>query len=137
MRGCGCGGYQEVPDPKPYMHIMNIPKQYTPMAVMPKEQLEIMYPRIYYIVYPAVQGYCDMMGIRPGVMYSPTKQELDRMVEGICRSVEGQVAMDENTGPDSRQPFYGYGGRGFLRDLVGILLIRELLRRRPFYGYPR
>jgi hypothetical protein len=118
----------------------NLPEQYSPMMTMPQEQLEMMYPRVYFIVFPAVQMHCDMMGIRPGMMFTPTRQQLDSMVDGIYRSVEGQIDMEDDTMGDmeTRQIFpgagfgFGFGRRRFFRDLIGILLIRELLRRRHF-----
>jgi len=48
---------------------------------MPVQQLENMYPRTYYIVYPRVQHYCDMMDMNYGCFYCPTKEELDRMCD--------------------------------------------------------
>lgn len=138
--GCGCNGYNN--DINPYMQMMNMPQQYAPMMTMPQEELETMYPQVYFIVYPAVMTHCDMMGIRPGMMFTPTRQQLDSMVDGIYRSVEGQMGMGEETIEETRQPFgfgpglgFGFGRRRFARDLIGILLIRELLRRRHF-GYP-
>ncbi len=139
MSGCGCGGHGG-DEYNPYMQMMNMPTQYYPMATMPVQDLETMYPQMYYHAYPAVMGYCDMMGIRPGTTFSPTREQLDSMVDGIYRSVESQLPMEEGE-MESRQPFGGFGGFGgfgrrrFLRDLIAILLIRELLRRRrPHYG---
>lgn len=139
MSGCGCGGHGG-DEYKPYMQMMNMPTQYYPMATMPVQDLETMYPKMYYHAYPAVTGYCDMMGIKPGVDFSPTREQLDSMVDGIYRNVESQLPAEEGDW-EPRQPFGGFGGFGrrrFLRDLIAILLIRELLRRRrPYYGgYP-
>lgn len=140
MSGCGCGGYSG-DDYTPYMQMMNVPTQYYPMATMPTRELETMYPQMYYHVHPAVQGYCDMMGFRSGMDFSPTREQLDSMVDDIYRNVEGQLPAEEGE-LESRQPFGGFGGgfggfgrRRFLRDLIAILLIRELLRRRRPWGW--
>lgn len=115
----------------PYMQTMNMPTQYAPMVTMPQQELEAMYPKIYFIIYPCVCRQCDMAG----TMAAPTKEQLETMTENIVNEVEpnvaAQLAEDEKEG---RQLFFGTGRR-FLRDLAGILLIRELIRRRPFYGY--
>ncbi|AEV69395.1 hypothetical protein [Acetivibrio clariflavus] len=111
---------------------MPIQPQYYPMVTMPDEQLENMYPKTYKIVNPVVQSYCDKID----VMSNPTKEQLAEICEKICKDVEGKVekVIAEENKDDKRQ--LGFGGRIILRDLAGILLIRELLRRRQFYGYP-
>jgi hypothetical protein len=129
------------------MQMMGLPRQAEPMMTMPQDQLESMYPEAYYSVYPAVQHHCDEMGIMPGMAVNPTKEQLDGMVESIANNVESHKGANEVLAAESekRQPYgaFGLGGRRFLRDLVGILLIRELLRRRYYspygyggYGYP-
>ncbi|ABN54390.1 MAG TPA: hypothetical protein DEF39_01395 [Hungateiclostridium thermocellum] len=121
-------------------HMMNIPawqQQYHPMAAMPVQQLENMYPRTYYIVYPRVQHYCDMMDMNYGCLYCPTKEELDRMCDKICDEVEADVeaAICEEMKEEADRQL-GFGGRRLLRAFVGTLLIRELLTRRRPYGFP-
>lgn len=103
-----------------------------PMITMPEDQLENMYPKTYKIVNPVVQSYCDKMD----TMSNPSKEQLDEVCEKICKDVEADVekVIAEEGKDDKRQ--LGLGGRFILRDLVGILLIRELLRRRRFFGYP-
>lgn len=129
-------------DFNPHMHMMNIPQQFFPMVNMPQAELENMYPQIYYKVNPAVEHYCNIMGIHPGTAFTPTHEQLNSMVEGIAQNVEGQMDMDDGMmgEMESRQPFFGgfgggFGRRRFLRNLITILLIRELLRRRrrPFF----
>jgi len=111
---------------------MPIQPMYYPMITMPEDQLENMYPKTYKIVNPVVQSYCDKMD----VMSNPSKEQLDEICEKICKDVEADVekVIAEEGKDDKRQ--LGVGGRVILRDLVGILLIRELLRRRRFFGYP-
>lgn len=130
-----------------YMRKMNMPMQYSPMMEMPQEQLESMYPRCYYIINPEVERQCDMMCAKYGMMHTPSRQQLDSMVEEIDNKVGSDVDAeyqdyDDN---DDRQlggfggGFYGGGGRRrFRRDLIAILLLRALRRRRhPYYGgYP-
>ena len=93
-----------------------------------------------------------------GPDYTPTREELERMIDHIMYDVESRLSeeMTEEmsqgnpSGNPSNNPRGNPDGRGFLRDLTGILLIRELLRRRrspfrrrgffpryPFFpGYP-
>lgn len=146
MYELGYNRQQPQPAYAPYMQMMGMPQQYAPMMTMPQEQLEMMYPKVYFIIFPAVQHHCDMMGIQPGMAVNPTKEQLDGMVESIAANVESNQEVNEELAAEEkekRQPLgggfgFGFGGRRFLRDIIGILLIRELLRRRqPYsYGYP-
>ncbi|HEY5586887.1 MAG TPA: hypothetical protein VIK78_20650 [Ruminiclostridium sp.] len=124
--------------------MMNMPMQYAPMMNMPQEQLESMYPRCYYIINPEVELQCDMMCSKYGTMHTPSRQQMDNMVDEIDNKVGSDVdaeyqAADNN---EDRQ-FEGFGGGGFggghhgeggrrpfRRDLISILFLRELLRRR-------
>ena len=118
-----------------YMQQMGIPCQYYPMVTMPQEQLEDMYPECYYVINPAVERTCDQMDSHYGHMYTPSREQLESMVDRIYREVEADVnkAYSRSPNEDERQ-FFG-GGRRVLRDLISILLIRNLLRRRsPFFG---
>jgi hypothetical protein len=121
----------------PYMQTMGVSPQNYPMATMPAEQMESMYPQVYYRMYPMVQAHCSMwMAQYP--MYTPTAEQLGTMAEDV--SVRTEQEMDGMTqgdgGSEDRQ--FGFGRRRFLRDLASILLIRELIgrRRRHYYGYP-
>ncbi|WP_265447009.1 hypothetical protein [Acetivibrio straminisolvens] len=122
------------------MNAMHYPQQYCPMAAMPEQQLESMYPRTYYIVYPRVVHHCDMMDMNYGCYYCPTKEELDKMCDKICNEVEAEVetAICEEMKEEADRQL-GFGGRRLLRAFVGTLLISELLRRRRrpygFSGY--
>ncbi|HHW47159.1 MAG TPA: hypothetical protein GXX14_00870 [Clostridiaceae bacterium] len=122
----------------PYHHGY-IPSQMYPMMTMPEHQLEAMYPRVYYIVYPVVVGHCDMMDTTYGPSYIPTREQLEAMVDDIYARVERDVDAEIMKGSrelDERQ--FGIGRRNLLRSLISILLIRELIsrRRRPFFGFP-
>jgi len=142
---------------KPYMQMMNLPQQYEPMMEMPQEQLESMFPRCYYIIYPEVYRHCDRLVSKKGTMYTPSRQELDNIVDDIDNRVGQDVeseyedndysgnveAMNISDNPkESGRQFGGFHGgrRRFRRDLISIVLLRELLRRRrrpPYgYGYP-
>ncbi len=131
----------------PYMQMMDVPTQYSPMMEMPQDQLESMYPKCYYIIYPEVNRHCDMLNKIYGTMYNPSRKQLEEIVDEIDNSVGSYVdaeyqEQDEND-TENRQFGVGYFGHGsrrrFRRDLISILLLRELLRRRrPHYygGYP-
>lgn len=111
---------------------MPIQPMYYPMVTMPEEQLEKMYPKTYQIVNPVVQSYCDKMD----VMSNPTKEQLNEICEKICKEVEADVEKVIATENKDEKRQLGFGGRFILRDLAGILLLRELIRRRRTFGYP-
>lgn len=147
-----------------YMGMAGVPNEYYPMMQMPAAQLESMYPKCYYIIYPRVKRMCDMYCRRNGNM-PPTHEVMEQMTNSVYDEVEPMMHEDDmgemdmqmmptdeqvpseidDTGYDDMQSrqfgtqTFGYfrPRRRFLRDLIGILLIRELLRRRrrPYYGY--
>lgn len=119
--------------------------QYSPMMHQPTEALEQMYPDIYNVVYPRVKYMCSVWDV-PGnqSMYPyPSREAVERMTEEIYKSTCEEIGYYENQeghmyyGDSARQ--FGYGGYGrprrFLRNLTGILLIRELLGRRGRFYY--
>lgn len=117
------------------LHNCPMMQQNFQMMEMQENQLEAMYPKTYHIINPVVQHYCDMMDMKYGAMNIPTKEQLDEACEHICKDVEGEI--DKVVGDEMKegQRQLGFGGRRILRDLAGILLIRELFRRRRFFGY--
>lgn len=102
---------------------------------MQEEQLESMYPRIYQIIYPHIRHQCDMFDSKNG-MISPTRKQLEGMVEEINQKVEAEVEAEisNSNGREERQ--FGFGGRRILRDFISALLIRQLIGRRRPYPYP-
>ncbi len=118
-----------------YMQMMDMPNYCYPMATMPEQQLESMYPKVYIIIFPVVQRHCDMMDMQYGMMYVPTCEQLDSMTESIVKIVSQDVEMTITKGEREEERQLGLGGRRLLRDLVTILLLRELIRRRRPYGY--
>ena len=116
----------------PCMQAMGIPNQMYPMTAMPEQQLEMMYPRIYHIIHPEVVYHCDMMDMTHGPMHIPTSKQVEKMIDNITVKVEADVDVvikQESRESDERQ--LGLSGRNLLRNLIGILLIRELI---PFGG---
>ena len=94
-----------------------------PCPVIPPEHLSAMYPEIYNRVFPVILQCCEIYDVpsNPGFYPYPTRAAVEQMADYICQrcSSEMSASMD-------RQQF----GGGFLRTLVLILLIRQLLRRR-------
>ena len=99
------------------------------------DDLERMYPEVYRVVYPMVCFACD--NIRTPV----NEQIIDTMTDYIYDRVEadGRINVEvsvevrnENSAEtqDTRQRRPRRRNR-FLRDLIRILLLRELLGRRP------
>lgn len=120
-----------------YMQMSRLPGQYYPMMAMLPQQLEMMYPRVYHIIYPHVKYHCGMVAAKHGMKYTPTREHLDAMVDDIYRKVEVDVDAEIKLPREDEERQIGFGGRPLLRDLILILLIAELLRgRRPYGGYP-
>lgn len=126
-----------------YMRKMNMPMQYSPMMEMPQEQLESMYPRCYFIIYPEVYRHCDMLCANYGTMCNPSRRQIEAIVDDIDNRVGADVDADyqdddndKDKDDDNRQFGMGFGvgpfggRRRFRRDLIRILLLRELFRRR-------
>jgi hypothetical protein len=75
------------------------------------------------------------MEMHHGHDHMPSREELDEMVEDIYRDSRPDlkgIMDDEEDEDDMRQR---YGRRRLLRDLLGVLLVRELIGRRPRHGY--
>jgi len=71
-----------------------------------------------------------------GPMHMPSKDEMDSMVESIHKDVGPKVEeMEEYKEKKDSERQFGFGGRRVFRDLIRILLIRELLRRRQHHGH--
>ncbi len=111
------------------------------------EALESMYPDIYHCVYPMVRSMCEMYDVPANTcMYpSPSRAVVEQMADQIYNTVTINFGIRDDVQPMPRQfvgpgfvgpgfvgPGFGgpFVGRRFLRDLIAILLIRELLFRR-------
>ena len=88
-----------------------------------RRRLMDMYPDCYRRIYPQVQEMCHHMDV-------PTNPRMYPYVDPtMLEEMINQVYAMEMGEATSQQ-------RGFLRDLIGILFIRELLgRRRRYYDY--
>ncbi len=115
-----------------------------PSVAMPAERLEDMYPEVYRIVYPKVLNMCCMMDVpgNPEMYPHPRREAVERMVDEIFEQCVCEMGDPEKWRDDEENDRQfvtgigpGFGRRRLLRDLISILLIRELIRRRPFpYG---
>jgi hypothetical protein len=123
-----------------------------------KDEMEGMYPQIYMIIYPHVKHHCHMLEMQYGHMHHHTREEIEDITEHILKGCEKDLNEyfkfdDENENDYEHEEDhdhehkhhhrqFGYGRRAFAGDLVRILLLRELLGRRPYgpfnpyYGYP-
>lgn len=111
------------------------PYQNIPQAT---DYLERMYPDTYRIVYPMVVSACRMVSM------PITEEMLDRMTDDIYDraaadsriNIDINIEIESRDDSDSRQISNITGGRRprrrnrFFRDLIRILLLRELLGRR-------
>ncbi|MBU5675908.1 hypothetical protein KQI88_05730 [Alkaliphilus sp. MSJ-5] len=119
-----------------YYQMMGYPTC-SPIAECTTESLESMYPEIYHRVYPKVMHMCMMMDHpnNPEMYPCPRRETVERMADDIYMQTMMEMGGEwEDWQPMSQQfPEFGrdrFGRRPFLRDLIFILLIRQLLRRR-------
>ena len=95
------------------------------MHKMPKsnmqqlEELEFFYPDTYKIVYPMVCSACDM------VQLPITRDMICMLTDEIYMELEKNMQIQIDVVARQRDRY--------LSDLISILLIRELLNRRPKY----
>ncbi|MGF7059371.1 hypothetical protein [Brassicibacter mesophilus] len=105
------------------------------------------YPELYYRLYPKVEDCVDRYMGDYRVDPNMTDEEMQEMIDEIYeRMIEECPEIDQDSeerrslylheADTQQRPFYGR--RRLLRDIIGIILLRELLRRRrrPYYGYP-
>lgn len=121
----------------PNMYMAGMPQQYYPMLCMPCQKMEMMYPKIYHMINDKVKHYCDMMDMKYGTTYMPTKDEMHSMAEDIYKDMGSKVEemQEYQEAEEKNERQLGFGGRRLLRDLILIQLIRELTRRRrKHYG---
>lgn len=122
------------------------PMMYMMEEFDPAEQaMNNMYPKEYYLVYPQVCKYCDMMEEKYGKMYYPTEKEIESMSDEIYDKVKDKLdEIYEDDESESRRR--RYGRRRGIGNLARSLFIREGIgrrrrrrcrrcRKRPYYGY--
>jgi hypothetical protein len=115
----------EVIGPSPYC---------PPKTQYPVERLEDMYPEIYHRVYPKIMRVCAEKD-DPDMYPYPSRAMVESMTDEVYMRTVMEIGDPEDDGYGMMQgrqvaPF-GFGRRRrLLRDLIRILLIRELLRRR-------
>jgi hypothetical protein len=100
----------------------------------------MVYPDVYYKIQPFILKACDEMP----PMAMPSQEMMDRMADhitdNVCRVYPelAQYAQENAAKPMAAYPIDGdefmrrRGRRGFLGDLISILLFSEFFRRRRF-----
>ena len=106
------------------------------------EDIERLYPEVYRVVYPMVSSYCDR--INPSIPI--TDEMVTRITDEIYDSAESdpRINIDFNievresdTSKTSSETRQRRPRNRFLQDLIRILFLRELFRRRRFPGMGR
>ncbi|SNS45088.1 hypothetical protein SAMN05446037_101082 [Anaerovirgula multivorans] len=93
-----------------------------------RSHLTDMYPEVYRTVYPRVVEVCTRYDVYTHPRMYP--QVDPAMIQEMTDEIYGLCTQEV----DAEQ----FGPRGIFRDLITILLIRQLLRRRrrrPFFGF--
>ncbi len=92
----------------------------------------IMYPDIYYRIYPYASMICDRMD-NPYMMY-PSEAHVESMVDecyDVCvRNMPDLIDYADMKAQSDAGVSQQYRRRPLLRDLIAIILISELFRRR-------
>lgn len=110
-----------------------IGNMYDPMIEEEDEQdLAMIYPGIYHRIMPMVMYYGDQMEMRYGAMYSPAKEEVEKITDDIYDRLGKDINFDEydERGENEEDLRQGPSRRPIARDLISILFLRELNRRR-------
>jgi hypothetical protein len=119
------------------------------MQTMPMMANSVVYPEVFYKLQPYIMMACDRMDTYGSMM--PTQEMVEQMSDGIYDNVSRMYPemaeyannYDKKMKDDQtvetvlfgRGPFFGFGfrRRGLFRDLIDILLLSELTRRRRYY----
>jgi hypothetical protein len=116
--------------------MMNNPMMNDPMTQMGARQLENLYPEIYKLTYPMVVRACDnlkYMGMQNSMI---TVNMIDEMVINIYDSINTDEERSDDGNDQRNEDDLRIMQRFDFRDLIRILLIRELLRRGHTHYYP-
>lgn len=114
------------------------------MNMSSDEDIERLYPEVYRVVYPMVCSSCDRIQF-PGTTVND--EMVTRMTDDIYDQVEadGRINIEVNVTTEVRESSNSSNSsvetrqrrrprNRFLRDLIRILFLRELFRRRRFPG---
>jgi hypothetical protein len=131
-----------VPAPAAPMGIMGMMQQFYPMIKTGWEKLLEMFPKIYKTVYPLVKHAAEGFRMANPMVEAPTKEQLKDMTEDIYHKTKDTFAESEDAievqGGFGRHDWRDRDG-AFAKDLITILLLRELLggRRHHRWDYYR
>ena len=120
----------------PYMYGMGYNNYNPNVNIMTMQELEEMYPEIYKIIYPMVKKAC--MNNKKALC----KEVIDEMVEEIYENLEKNESINLNiiinneTKKNERSNEINLENRGsrrnnLLKDIIKILILRELINNRP------
>ncbi|MBC7765758.1 MAG: hypothetical protein H7Y41_04655 [Hyphomonadaceae bacterium] len=98
------------------------------------ERIEDMYPQIYYSIHAHVLEKLKITGI--SAMYAmPNRQMVESMADDIYDKMIAEMGVSPEQAQTEQFFLPVFGRRGLFRDLIGILLLNELLGRRRRYYY--
>lgn len=135
------------------MNPSNPSSNYLPQGIPMMEKMvnQMTYPEIFYKLQPYIMLVCDQLDTFSSLM--PTQEMVEHMTDSIyddvCRMYPDiaeytheyeKSAKDDPPDPPAgfgrgfgmfdREPMFGFRRRGLFRDLIDILLLSELTRRR-------
>lgn len=105
------------------------------------DNLERLYPEVYKVIYPIIFSVCSHVNlpITEEMLQSMTDNVYDQVEKDGRINIEVYVNMkstenDTSVSETTRQPMMPHHRNRFFNDFIRILLLRELLGRRP--GFP-
>jgi len=111
----------------------------------PERNFQTMYPEIYQELYPYIKKKCNELDYAYGyMMYSfPKEEEIDQIVEEVYNEYMNAIKDKKKDDKTLYRSRYNHDD-GFLKDIVKILILKELLtkdrcrrcRRRRRYHCP-
>lgn len=102
--------------------------------------INIEYPELYYRIYPkaveVVNKYANEIASEAEISQDRVEKMIDEVYDEMIKELP-EVAQDpmerRSRYKAAQRPFFGR--RRLLRDIIAIILISEILRRRNPYGY--
>lgn len=140
---------QQMSQPMPQMMQQAMPQMMSPSMPQAMPQMclpmddhdsimgfPVKYPKVYYKLYPKVKMLCEQMDLQsnPSMYPCPSHETIEQMTDHLYNTMSKEDLAEIESCLEGSDRQLGFSGRRLLRDLIGILLIRELIRRRRFFN---
>lgn len=103
------------------------------------DTLEKMYPHTYRVVYPMVVSTCSMiaMPVTEEMLNRMTNDIYDRAImdDNISAEIESRDEISSSQNDNESRPMMPHRRNRFFNDFIRVLILRELLDRRPKFPF--